>query len=260
MDIAKLESALNIVREINRDEFKQELTNQNTLDALLIELNAISNKIQSQKKRTKEIIEHITDCCLGDLTKKLPISENEDELDVISLGFNTFLEELSATTVSIEKLEEANREILEREKKLDEAQTIAQIGSWEYSFESGITNISKELYRILEVEINSEINLRKLFKSKILPEDFYKYEILKNINTISHTKNEFEFKVQINKFKLKYLLLTTIYDSQQNKIIGTAQDITERRLIDAKLKQLESDNLEHKKKIIEAILITQCFL
>ncbi len=115
--MSKLKEIFALVRSINEDEFQEALTEGESLDELHSELLFLSKKLESRKKRTNLIIEHISNCYAGDFFSMLPISEEEDELDVVCMGFNTYMEELKSATVSKMDLEEKNQRLLEEKNR-----------------------------------------------------------------------------------------------------------------------------------------------
>src|SRR6186713_1205915 len=110
--MSKLKEIFALVRSMNEDEFQEQLTDGESLEELQMELLFLTKKIESRKQRTNRIIDHISNCYAGDFFNKLPISEEEDELDVVCMGFNTYMEELKAATVSRNTLEEQNKKLL----------------------------------------------------------------------------------------------------------------------------------------------------
>lgn len=117
VEMSKLSEIFALVRSINEDEFQGQLTEGESLDELHTELLFLSQKIESRKNRTDVIIEHISNCYAGDFFNMLPISEEEDELDVVCMGFNTYMEELKSATVSKMDLEEKNQRLLEEKNR-----------------------------------------------------------------------------------------------------------------------------------------------
>lgn len=117
--MSKLEKILTLVRSINQDEFQEQLTHGDSLDDVYVELLFLAEKIESKKKRTAVIVEHISNCFAGDFFNYLPISDANDELDVFCMGFNTYIEELKAIMVT-KKLVEAINEKLVEEKEYSE--------------------------------------------------------------------------------------------------------------------------------------------
>ena len=134
--MAELDEILAKVRSMYTDEFQSAITKGNTIENLHLEVNYISKKIIDQKNRQQEIINHIIDCCAGDFYNPIPTSQKNDELDVISSGFNIYIEELTAATVSKEALTIANEELL-KEKEISEQLAKAK--------EEFLSNVSHEL-------------------------------------------------------------------------------------------------------------------
>lgn len=115
--MSKIEEILTLVRSINEDEFREQLTYGDSLDDVHKELLFLAEKIESKKNRTNAIIEHISNCYSGDFFNYLPISDAQDELDVFCLGFNTYIEELKSVMVSKNLLESSNKKlVIEKER------------------------------------------------------------------------------------------------------------------------------------------------
>jgi two-component system, sensor histidine kinase len=121
----QLEEILALVRAMNADDFRAQLTTGNTLDDLHKELLFLDKRNKTNKQRIQGVIDHIADCIAGNFFNQLPISPDSDELDVISMGFNTYIEELRSTMVSKEELEKTNERLLE-EKERSEQLAIAK--------------------------------------------------------------------------------------------------------------------------------------
>lgn len=118
--MSKLNEILALVRSMNADEFEGQLTHGESLEELHKELVFLDKKIQSRRERTHEIIEHISNCYAGDFFNRLPISEEEDELDVVCMGFNTYVEELESAMVSKKTLEKQNDKLLKEKKRSEQ--------------------------------------------------------------------------------------------------------------------------------------------
>lgn len=115
--MSKLQEILSLVRAINADEFQEQLTFGDSLDDVHKELLFLSEKIESKKKRTDTIIDHISDCYAGDFFNLLPISEAQDELDVFCMGFNTYMEELKAVMASRDLLKTINKKLVDKKER-----------------------------------------------------------------------------------------------------------------------------------------------
>ena len=102
----KVEEILTVARKLNEDEFRGTLTSGNSLNDVLEELNFSLEKHLADKERKRKITEHIVNISAGDFSTVLPISDEDDELDVISMGLNTFVEELRDNSISIKAFDD----------------------------------------------------------------------------------------------------------------------------------------------------------
>lgn len=118
--MTKLEEILALVRSINEDEFQDQLTYGDGLEDVHKELLFLAEKMESKKKRTNVIIDHISNCYSGDFFNYLPISEHQDELDVFCMGFNTYIEELKSVMVSKNLLEAINLKLVEEKERSEQ--------------------------------------------------------------------------------------------------------------------------------------------
>lgn len=118
--MTKLEEIVALVRSINEDEFQEQLTTGSSLDDVHKELLFLAEKIESKKKRTDVIIEHISNCYAGDFFNYLPISDAQDELDVFCMGFNTYIEELKSVMVSRDLLEISNKKLVKEKERSEQ--------------------------------------------------------------------------------------------------------------------------------------------
>ncbi len=134
--MSKLEKILTLVRSINQDEFQEQLTHGDSLDDVYEELLFLAEKIESKKRRTGVIVEHISNCFAGDFFNYLPISDAHDELDVFCMGFNTYIEELKSAMVSKKLVETIN------EKLVDEKERSEQLA---LSRDQFLSNVSHEI-------------------------------------------------------------------------------------------------------------------
>lgn len=256
-----IEKTLHLLKKTICYEFQKSLPSENSMESIYRGVEFLIEKINSQKKRINEITELILEVGAGNLNVQMPVSESRDEIDVISEGINTFLEEIKDNTVSIDKLIEANSIISEKEKKLYEAQKLAKVGSWEYSYVNDITNWSDELYNIFGLNKDEEINFVQILNSRIHQEDYDQFDdLLVQLSQVKQTIQK-EFRIILDDQTIKHILATIQVQfndkNEKIKIIGTFQDISERKFIEQKQIELEQLKLEQKKKIIEAILITK---
>lgn len=106
MNQSQLDQVLEIVREINKDEFKIALTSSNDFESLLQELTLLKDKISSDKAKSLKILDHLTHISSGDFTHKIEIEEGDSLLDAISYGINVFSEEIESSMVSQEEFKD----------------------------------------------------------------------------------------------------------------------------------------------------------
>lgn len=108
----KLQEIREILIQLLSDEFNTE--GEFTVSSMDEAIEHLKYLLQLQNKKNHKIdtiIEYLIDYSNGDFTKKLEISDEEDQLDVISMGLNTFVEELQENAVSIKTFDEVFKSI-----------------------------------------------------------------------------------------------------------------------------------------------------
>jgi len=249
--LSKIYHLLNEIFHVE-EEKQHSVINENQLLELAEQL---SLKLSKEKKITDSIISRLKE------NKEInDFFENEEnnQLNSILKALNYYQQktiELKNLNVSLEK---KNLEAIERENRLDEAQKIAKIGSWEIRIDTNETIWSKELYSIFEITPSIDIDLVQEFKNKIHPDDLAFFESMSSFNPHNPNFTQ-EFRI-ICKSKVK-TILATIYSSfekgKNRHTLGTFQDITEQNIAQQKQLELEQIETTNKKKIIEAILLTK---
>ena len=126
------------------------------------------------------------------------------------------------------------------ETRLNEAQRIAKIGSWEYTFSDLTLTLSDEMYRIFEiVQTSSHASYQEYFNT-IHPEDRTTLETVFDDSVQNKLPYEITHRLLMSDGRIKYIEERgkTIYDGSGNPLrsIGTVQDITERKVFE---KQIE---------------------
>ena len=222
-------------------------------------LNRLADKVQlntigenfNQEQTVNTFIEVISSFANLDFKQKLPISENGTIMDAIATGINVLGEELEQSTVSKQELE------IERDR-LDEAQALAKVGSWEIDTASQHLKWSTEAYRIFELEHLPANLLFEPSRKKIHPEDVAMVDsVFKNA---AEKKEGFvlEHRIICNDGSIKYILCMGEVVKNTNALSvclkGTIQDITERRLIEETLKKAKeyAEGLNNAKSVFLA--------
>jgi PAS domain S-box-containing protein len=146
------------------------------------------------------------------------------------------------------KMEESLRR---KGAELAEAQRVTKTGSWNFDLVSGKIRWSEELYRIFELQ-KSEFNGKyESFICNVHPED---RELVYKTNEDAKEKGtifDIEYRIVTSGGAIK-VVREIGYPTKDNsgkvvRLFGTAQDITERKNIEEKLKEAH-DNLELKVK------------
>jgi PAS domain S-box-containing protein len=148
------------------------------------------------------------------------------------------------------------RTIKKSKAELQEAQTIAKIGNWKWYLGQKTIAWSDEIYHIYEVSpatMKAGISHFKLLLKYVHPED--KSILLGFLkNPVNLRRTSYEFRIITPKGEIKYLSLITTKikygeDGSVRSVIGTLQDITDRKKAELNIQQAE-DNY---KLVLESI-------
>jgi signal transduction histidine kinase len=206
-----------------------------------------SAKPQDQDTHVETFIEVISSYTNLDFKQKLPISENGTIWDAISTGINMLGDELEYSTASKAELEEERN-------RLNEAQAIAKVGSWQLDVLSLELVLSKEALRILNIDPLE----RKDFKTIYTP---YREKI--HPGDVERTDRIFKQALEDKKgFSLEYRMIgadgshknilcicETVIDIKgvPSHLKGTIQDITGRKAVEKALNEAK-DKAEESNK------------
>lgn len=129
------------------------------------------------------------------------------------------------------KLKEKSEDLIRHQIKLEEAQKLAHIGSWEYNVQTSETNWSDELYRIFGLN-PQEIKIPYDSFLKMVHVDDLEL-VKKTIDSAYETLNTFDFNYRIvrpdGNVRMLHAKSEIIRDDKGNPLffLGTNQDITE---------------------------------
>lgn len=127
---------------------------------------------------------------------------------------------------------------------LSMSQEIALVGSWEIEVDSNTFLWSNEMFRIYELEKvagSNYISRADVFK-RIHPEDLTKVSLYSSLQKLDGPA-EMDFRIVTDENKIKYLhsWLRKVNDADGKTLIrGTTQDVTEQRLLEKNLRELNS--------------------
>jgi PAS domain S-box-containing protein len=229
--------------------------NDELINEIVGNLNLLADKLMlnppaasdTEKINISHFISVISSFANHDFSQKLPVSEHGTILDAIATGINMLGDELEQTTASKDELE------LER-NRLNEAQAIAKVGSWEYDISTNKLTGSKEFYRIFELDSNDEKRYEH-YRKKYHPDDIYLFDsIVEHLKT-NDIEYSFEHRIVCNNGSIRHLsciIGETTKDAHGNVtgIKGTVQDITDRKNAEIELNKSFNIVTEQNKRLL----------
>jgi len=130
----------------------------------------------------------------------------------------------------------------ESAKRLNEAQRIARIGSWELDLVSGKLTWSDEIFRLFEIDKTAFGATYEAFLNAVHPEDREWVDQAYTHSLATRTPYEITHRLRMPDGRIKWVneRCETRYDAQGKALLstGTVQDITERKLAEAQISQL----------------------
>ncbi|MFT5386004.1 MAG: PAS domain S-box-containing protein, partial [Saprospiraceae bacterium] len=142
----------------------------------------------------------------------------------------------------VTEAKKTEEQLLSNEQKLNEAQKIAKIGSWEFNFLTNELNWSKEQYRIFELEGTSPYKLYEAYRNKFFPDDLQKLDELIKRTIETGEGYSFEHRIICKDGSIKHILgIGESMNDTLGKVIGlkgTGQDITHK--VESQKQQLQS--------------------
>jgi len=208
------------------------------------------------EEQINSIFEAIINIAQLDYTTKAIITDGNSRLDDIASGVNMLSEQLEHLMTERKKTEKS---IEENELQLNIAQRIAKIGSWELDIETGAVTWSDEMYSVYNCNpetftptVNSLIEL--------LHPDYRK--ALSNWIVLAVAgKNQpaLDFRLDTADGSVKWIRgQGEVIFNEAGKPVkahGTAQDITESKLAEEKLKQALKEVTDYKYALDEASIV-----
>jgi signal transduction histidine kinase len=142
---------------------------------------------------------------------------------------------LAGITISVLILGAVLAERKNAEVQLAEAQEVAHIGSWSWEVPSNSIVWSDELYRLYDVEPRTKITQTR-FLARLHPDDHARTRGVVNRALADRQPFAFEHRVLLDDGRVRWMSVRgrVVVDSQgePTRLVGTAQDITERRKVD----------------------------
>lgn len=131
------------------------------------------------------------------------------------------------------RLHQTQTELLKSKKKLDEAQHIARLGSWDWDIAADQVDWSETAADIYTPDDKSVTPSVEVFKKSIHPEDYDQVMLAIESTLTRNTSYDIEHRVVSKTRGERYVhaqgKVTRDHDGKALKLIGTVQDITERK-------------------------------
>lgn len=131
-------------------------------------------------------------------------------------------------------------EIEERGRLLNEAERIADMGSWRWDPSKNFMVWSDGLYRMLNIEKGTLQPGLETFLEYVYDEDLPSMQNFLTQIKSGQRDTSLDYRVLLNG-GLKYLHITSKYDQDNNVMLGTVIDITEQKIYEDQLKQYNSE-------------------
>ena len=169
----------------------------------------------------------------------------------------TLLEQktVPVTIQSISALRAAESAKKESILKLQQAQKLGKMGSWEWEWDTDTAYWSNEMYEIYGVKRGEFKPTSNNVRDLIFPEDRAKVQsIIKKLFN-DDAMEAFEFRIVRSNNEIRYLSILGI-EIIEGKAFGVTQDITDRKIIDAELinaKEKAEESKNHLNNIINNI-------
>ncbi|HDZ06981.1 hypothetical protein LCGC14_0051730 [marine sediment metagenome] len=139
--------------------------------------------------------------------------------------------EMSGTCQDVTEIKKNELQLLEKNQQYNNAEKIANIGSWEWNPNNGEMNWSDNHYRIYGIEVGSPIDI-ELISSYIHPDDISFTEDLKKRILKGKKFEKAQYRIQLNSGEIKTLEVVgevfTDKDGEITSLKGIEQDITYR--------------------------------
>lgn len=172
-----------------------------------------------------------------------PIVPNDDVIAVLEFFHQEFRDEdealvrlisnVSAQLGTVMQRKQAEQRLLESERRLNEAQAIARIGSWEWNAQTDDLIWSDEVFRLFDIDPKHFGHSYRDFIESVHPEDRAFVASLVRKALAEGNAIEFEHKVIWRDGSIRHMHChgTAVRNAagQIIKIFGTAQDITEQK-------------------------------
>ena len=159
-----------------------------------------------------------------------------DEIGVLVSAFNSMLLVLFKRE---SQLKASEHSLSETAHTLLEAQQISQMGNWSLDLVNGHVVWSAQMYQLFDVDPDAYTPTFESFMAAVHRDDLAAVTATYEASKVNHESHQLEHRVVLRGRKVKWVLQRGHTESDRTgkpvRIIGTVQDITQRKLAEAEL-------------------------
>ena len=181
----------------------------------------------------------------GDLNHRAPLV-GCDEFRQLAVSFNTMTERLQFQYANLERqVDQRTADIRLAMEQLNDAQHIAQVGSWELDLNNGLLTWSDEIYQLFEIDKRRFGATYEAFLNAIHPED--RNAVNEAYNRSLQTREPYEttHRLLMPDGRIKYVTerCASYFDAGGKAVrsVGTVQDVSALKRTELALKELNEE-------------------
>lgn len=221
--------------------------------------NDLHNYKKYVQRKLKALLPIFANSSTGNFKKNVAIPSEEDEFTELYVGIQVMLDVIRE---KIDLLEKSNTDLEEivhqKTKALEEAQKLANIGSWEWDLVTEQIYWSRELYKIYDINPKNFINSFEEYLKLVHQSD--RFFVNATIQKALHHKKAFHFTHRIVTSRGEVKVLSCKGKTLKNKegvvvkMIGTVQDITHQKKIEENLEKRVKERTKQINKVNNTLL------
>lgn len=225
-------------------DISQRVEAENRLKEHQEELQVANEELTEQREELQTANEELTEQREEIHVANEELTEQREELQAANEELTEQREELQATNEELteqgEEIQNLNEELRGNVLKLEEAQAIAHLGSFEYTLSNDQVSWSAEMKRIFAIpEQETDINYER-YLELLHPEDRQRVDGTVQEAIAQGQAYSFEHRIMRKDGSVRWLLSNgkaLFSNGKVSKLQGTALDITERKLAQLKLQE-----------------------
>jgi len=172
------------------------------------------------------------------------VKADKSQIDILVTSNDIRYEGKNARIAVINDITERKKieqEVLQSEKQLKEAQRVAKLGNWEFDPNTKQITWSDEMFSIFEIDNNQGLDLFDSMLNRVHPEDKIHLDTEFEKSLKNKKGSQYEHRLLMPDGRVKHVFINCIHSFEKGlkkiKIIGTLQDISERKIIEIELQR-----------------------